>query len=204
MRAGEKPSAGVERRRPSKQVLFVQGGGRGAHDDWDNKLVESLGKELGGGYDVRYPRMPDEADPDAMAWKKAIAREIGELRDGDVVVGHSIGAAVLIDHLADGAVQRRLAGIFLIASPYIGEGGWPSDDLRPSRELTSRLPAGTPVYLYQGSKDETVPCSHLELLARALPDATIRRLDGRDHQLDDDLSEVAHDIARLVERPRSA
>jgi predicted alpha/beta hydrolase family esterase len=114
------------------------------------------------------------------------------------VVGHSIGAAILIDHLADGALQRRLAGIFLIASPYIGEGGWPSDDLRPSRELASRLPAGTPVYLYQGSKDETVPFSHLELLAGAFPDATIRRLDGRDHQLGDDLSEVAHDIAGLA------
>ena len=30
------------------QVLFIQGGGaEGTHDDWDNKLVEHLGRELG-------------------------------------------------------------------------------------------------------------------------------------------------------------
>jgi hypothetical protein len=28
------------------EVLFVQGGG-GTHDKWDNKLVESLERELG-------------------------------------------------------------------------------------------------------------------------------------------------------------
>ena len=30
-----------------RQVLFVQGGGEGVHDAWDNRLVDSLGGELG-------------------------------------------------------------------------------------------------------------------------------------------------------------
>jgi hypothetical protein len=47
----------------STQVLFIQGGGAGVHDDWDNKLVASLERELGNGYEIRYPRMPAEADP---------------------------------------------------------------------------------------------------------------------------------------------
>ena len=46
----------------TRQILFIQGGGAGAHDEWDDKLVESLRQELGGGYEVRYPRMPDEGD----------------------------------------------------------------------------------------------------------------------------------------------
>ena len=44
----------------TRQILFIQGGGAGAHDEWDDKLVESLRRELGGGYEVRYPRMPGE------------------------------------------------------------------------------------------------------------------------------------------------
>jgi predicted alpha/beta hydrolase family esterase len=184
-------------RRRSKEVLFVQGGGRGTHDAWDHKLVASLEKELDGSYEVRYPRMPNEGDPEAMAWKEAIAQELGKLRDGAILVGHSIGAAILLDRLADGGLERRLAGVFLIASPYIGEGGWPSDELRPSQELAAKLPASTPLYLYQGQDDETVPFSHLALLAKALPHATVRRLEGRNHQLNDDLSEVARDIVRL-------
>jgi hypothetical protein len=35
------------------------------------------------------------------------------------------------------------------------------------------------------------------LYAQAIPRAVIRRLKGRDHQLDNDLSEVAEDIQRL-------
>ncbi|MFC0505264.1 hypothetical protein [Micromonospora costi] len=47
----------------TRQVLFIQGGGAGTHDDWDDKLVDSLRRKLGNGYEVRYPRMPDEGDP---------------------------------------------------------------------------------------------------------------------------------------------
>jgi hypothetical protein len=46
-----------------RQILFIQGGGAGAHDEWDDKLVESLRRELGAGHEVRYPRMPGEGDP---------------------------------------------------------------------------------------------------------------------------------------------
>ncbi len=48
---------------PTRQVLFIQGGGAGAHDERDGKLVESLRRELGGRYEVRQPRMPEEGDP---------------------------------------------------------------------------------------------------------------------------------------------
>jgi predicted alpha/beta hydrolase family esterase len=187
----------IELRQSSKQVLFVQGGGKGVHDEWDNKLVASLEQALGPRYTIRYPRMPVEADPHAMAWQKAIGRELGRLSDGAILVGHSVGAAILIDYLAQGKLARRLGGVFLIATPYMGEGGWPSKELRPTKELAGELPRGTPLYLYQGRNDETVPFSHVGLLAKALPHATIRRLQGRDHQLNDNLSEVARDIRLL-------
>ena len=82
------------------------------------------------------------------------------------------------------------------------------DDLRrriyatrwPTKELVADLPGGVPLYLYQGAGDDTVPSSHSRLFQKAFPRATIRRLAGRDHQLDDDLSEVARDIA-LLDKP---
>jgi predicted alpha/beta hydrolase family esterase len=178
-------------------VLFVQGGGADTHDSWDNKLVASLERELGAGYTVHYPRMPDEAEPDPAAWKQALQRELGKLSDGVVLVGHSIGAAILIDYLADGNLKRRPSGVFLIATPFIGAGGWPIEDLRPSAKLARLLPDDVPLYLYQGRDDDTVPFAHAGLFEKALPHVTIRRFDGRNHQLNDDLSELAHDIKRL-------
>jgi hypothetical protein len=39
-----------------------------------------------------------------------------------------------------------------------------------------------------------VPFAHVEMYAAMIPQATVHRLDGRNHQLNDDLSEVARDI----------
>jgi predicted alpha/beta hydrolase family esterase len=185
----------------SAQVFFVQGGGRGAHDAWDSKLVASLKKELGRGYSVRYPRMPGEANPDTAAWKRAIARELRKLSDEVILIGHSIGAAILFDYLADGGQGGRPAAIFLISNPFIGDEGWPSEELRPTKDAATDLPKGVPIYVYHGTADGTVPVSHLEMFAKALPGAIVRRLEGRDHQLNGDLSELAHDIKRLERAP---
>lgn len=195
------PSKGPSGRRITKvstrQVLFIQGAGKGTHDAWDNKLVASLKGALGPDYTIRYPRMPDESEPDPTAWKKAIARELKRLSDGVSLVGHSIGAAILLDYLGGGAVERSPAAVFLIAAPFIGEGGWPSDDLRPTKRLAAELHDGPLLHFYQGRADETVPFSHIDMFAAAFPHAIIRRLEGRDHQLNDDLSEVGQDIRRL-------
>lgn len=92
----------------TRQILFIQGGGAGAHDGWDDKLVESLRRELGGGYEVRYPRMPDEGDPSYTRWSGAIRREMADLDDGAVVAGHSAGAAILVGALAGQPPERGL------------------------------------------------------------------------------------------------
>lgn len=184
-----------------RRVLFVQGGGAGVHDGWDDRLVASLRRELGPGYEVRYPVMPNEADPTYAAWRPAIERELAALADGDVVVGHSVGGTVLVHALAERAPRVRLGAIGLIAAPFIGDGGWQADDIEPRADLADRLPRGVPVFLYHGQHDDTVPPAHVELYARAIPHAHVRRLANRDHQLGDSLAEVARDIRALGEVP---
>lgn len=180
-----------------KQVLFIQGGGAGTHDEWDNKLVASVRRELGPGYDVRYPRMPNEADPRYALWQAALATEIAGLDDGAILIGHSLGGTILINALAASPPARRLAGVFLIAAPFVGAGGWPSDDIEPTADLGARLLPTTPVHLYHGSKDETVPFAHVDLYEAAIKGAIVHRLHGRNHQLNDDLAEVAADVRAL-------
>jgi pimeloyl-ACP methyl ester carboxylesterase len=177
-----------------RQILFVQGAGEGAHDEWDEPLVESLRRELGTGYDVRFPHMPAEGDPAYARWAAAIRQEIAALRDGAAVIGHSVGGAIMIHAIAEQPPDTRLAAIVLIAAPFVGEGGWPGDELRLSGDLGARLPPGVSVHVFHGSEDETAPPSHAHLYARSLPGARVHLLAGRDHQLNDDLSEVAQAI----------
>jgi len=48
------PTGGTDDRMTrSRQILFIQGGGAGAHDEWDDKLVDSLRRGLGNGWEIR-------------------------------------------------------------------------------------------------------------------------------------------------------
>ena len=180
-----------------RQVLFVQGGGEGVHDRWDNQLVDSLRSELGPDYEIHYPVMPNEADPKYAAWKLALERELAVLEHGAIVIGHSVGGTILINVIAERTPQSDPGAICLIAAPFIGTGGWKSDDIEPRSDLAARLPRDVPIFLYHGRNDDTVPFAHIELYARAIPRAHVRRLAGRDHQLNNRLSELASDIRRL-------
>lgn len=179
-----------------KEVLFIQGAGAGAHDE-DRALAESLREQLGDGYVVRYPKMPHDGDAEYVKLKGTIAKELAAINGKVVLVGHSAGGSTLMKFLSEEVVDKEIAGIFLIAAPYFGKGGWEVDDGDLAEGFASRLPQRAPVFLYQSRDDEVVPFAHLALYTRALPDATIREVDGRGHQFKNDLSEVASDIKQL-------
>jgi predicted alpha/beta hydrolase family esterase len=161
------------------------------------KLAENLRDELGVAFDVRYPKMPDEASPDSEAWKDTIARELAALNGEVVLVGHSVGAFVLLKYLTEEAVEKPVAGLFLVSAPFVGTEGWQVEEDALREDFASKLPEGLPVFLYHSRDDEWVPYAHLALYAEKLPQATIHEFDGRGHQFDGDLSEVARDIKQL-------
>ena len=131
-------------------MLFIQGGGADTHDEWDDKLVDSLRRELGDGYDIRYPRMPAEDDPSFAAWGPAISDAIAALQEGAIVVGHSVGGTLLIHTLSERPPDAILAAIVLLAAPFVGVGGWPAEEFELSSNLGSLLPADVPVHLFHG------------------------------------------------------
>ena len=180
-----------------RQVLFIQGAGAGTYDEWDDKLVDSLERELGDGFEVRYPRMPDEDDPSEASWVPAIREALAELGDGAVVIGHSVGGTLLVRALTEHPPVARLAAIILVATPFVGDGGWPGDGFEFGPGLGDRLPPDVAVHVVHGLDDDTAPPAHADLYARAIAHAHVNRLPGRDHQLGNDLREVAATIRTL-------
>jgi len=182
----------------AKQVLLIHGGGGGAFEA-DARLADSLRVHLGEAYEVRYPRMPEEETPDYATWKRLILEQVGYLGGAAILVGHSIGASVLIKVLADTASRQSIAGLFLVSAPFWQDDEfWRWDEVALSAETAARVPHDLPLFLYHGEDDEFVPVAHVDMYARFLPHAVVRRLPGRDHQINDDLSEVARDIERLA------
>ena len=179
-----------------RHVLFVHGGGEMVREE-DKKLAASLQDALGASFHVWYPEMPDAHRPEYEAWKNRVARELAAL-DGEVIlVGHSLGASVLLKYLSEEEVERPVAGLFLVATPFWGVEDWEVGEYALREDFASRIPKELAVFLYHSRDDEVVPFAHAALYAEQLPRATVREFDGRGHQFDDDLSEVARDIGRL-------
>lgn len=179
----------------TKEILFLQGGGPGAFAV-DEKMVASLRSSLGQTYQVNYPRMPDEDSPNYELWRRDIEKELTLLQEGVILVGHSVGAYVLLRFLIDQDVDHSFAGIFLIAAPFVGNKGWELEGAL-EKGFATKLPRDTPIFLYHCQDDTVVPFKHLQLYEQEIPQATVRAIREGGHQLNNDLSRVAEDIIRI-------
>lgn len=184
----------------TSQVLFIQGGGARVHDAWDELLVESLRERVGDTVDVRYPQMPDEADPSYETWAPEIQRELAGLDKGAVAIGHSVGGALLLMALSEMETQPDLGAIVLLASPYVGPGGWSADVELPD-DVGNRLPVSAEVHVFHGLQDKTVLPTHAAMYAGAIPQAQLHLLPGRDHDLGNDLTDVAELLGAVRPAP---
>jgi predicted alpha/beta hydrolase family esterase len=171
-----------------REVLFVHSSGpQGAHRGSDD-LVRHLRAGLGDGHEVRAPLMPTPEDPSYRAWAAHLDAVAG---GATLLVGHSLGASVLVKWLSERPRRAAIAGLFLVATPFWG----PSmPDFALPADFAERLPSIARLFLYQSRDDDQVPMSHLERYARALPRATVRALDGYGHLFDRPCPELVADI----------
>jgi predicted alpha/beta hydrolase family esterase len=176
-----------------KQVLFIQGGGEGAYQE-DEKLASSLRDALGADYQVSYPKMPNEGNPEDNAWMAQISKELSALDGTVILVGHSAGGAVLLKYLVKTDITKAIGGVFLVSIPYWGPEDEPGEEYTLYEGFASKLPKEFPIFLYHSRDDEWVPFANLARYAENIPHATIREFDSRGHQFNNDLSVVAADI----------
>jgi uncharacterized protein len=180
----------------NKDVLFIQGGGGEEDYAADSKLVSSLQEVLGKSYTVHYPFLPNEPAPD-FGRQKQIGEQISLIKGEVILVGHSLGASMLLKYLSETQVDRRIGGIFLIATPFwSGDEDW-KQSFKLHKDFASKLPLDTPIFLYHSVDDDVVPFNNLAHYTQNLPQAKIRKIASGGHHLNNDLSVVARDIKSL-------
>jgi predicted alpha/beta hydrolase family esterase len=178
-----------------KKVLFIQGGGEKGYEA-DAKLAASLQQALGEAYHVHYPPMQtNESEPD-FGWPEQIGKEVSTTNSEVILVGHSLGASMLLKFLSENEIKNKIAGIFLISTPFwSGDEDWVKG-LKLKEDFAKKLPGNIPVFLYHSRNDEEIPFTHLALYRQKLPHATVRETSGG-HQLNNDLTIIAKDIKFL-------
>lgn len=179
----------------SVSILFVHGGGPGSHAA-DSLLADGLQRQLGSEFDVQCPLMPYEDEPDYAAWKAFLLPWFAPGAERVVAVGHSIGGSVLAKLFTEERIEAH--GLVLVSAPFWRrEGFWRWDEVVLPDDADTRLPPGLPVLAYHGAEDSTAPVGHLTDYGLRFPRAVCHVLPGRDHQLCEDMTEVAEGIRSL-------
>lgn len=180
----------------AKQVIFFHGGGSKEDFEADKQLVESLEGHLGPSYAVHYPFLPDDGSPD-LGRRRQINQAISGSGDGVILVGHSFGASMLLACLSEFETEKRIAGIFLIATPFWqGNQDWvEAFKLRP--DFAEKIGAKTPLFFYHCLDDKEVPVAQFGIYKQHIPWATFRQVATGGHQFNERLGIVAADITGL-------
>jgi len=179
-----------------KQIIFFHGGGSQEDYETDAKLVASLKSKLGSGYSVHYPLLPDDGTPD-LGRRKQINHEISASEDNVILVGHSLGASMLLACLSEVKTRKTIAGVFLLATPFwSGNKDWvEAFKLQPN--FAKQLDKKIPLFFYHCRDDEEVPFSQMAIYKQQLPWASFRDILVGGHQFNNDLTIVVNDIKSI-------
>ncbi|HEY3403157.1 MAG TPA: alpha/beta fold hydrolase [Ohtaekwangia sp.] len=180
-----------------KEVLFVHSAGPQGHFEGSDFLLSYLRKTLGNDYAIVSPEMPDPENPHYDLWSDQLEKEFAALNSNAVVVGHSLGASVVLKYLSESPQAKPVSALFLIATPYWGEKNWEVEEYALVDDFPRKLPSIPHVFLYHSTDDEVVPVNHLERYADDLPEAQVRECYHGGHLFSKGLPELINDIKSL-------
>lgn len=178
------------------QVLFFHGGAGQEDYEADAKLVDSLSSKLGAKYSIQYSQLPKEDAPD-FGRRKQIGDAISLHDEGVILIGHSLGASMLLAYLSENKIEKKIEGIFLLATPFWnGDEDWVKP-LKLRSDFATRLNQEIPLFFYHCRNDEEVPFTHFAMYRKSVPWASFREVAAGGHQFNNDLTVVADDIIAL-------
>ena len=180
----------------AKQILFIQGGGDGGYEA-DKTLVASLKTTLGKKYQVNFSELQSDESASDFGWVQQISERISETDSNTILVGHSLGASMILKFLSESSVVKKIEGVFLLATPFwSGDEDWKAG-LKLQENFAEKLPEEMPLFLYHCQDDEEVPFSHFNQYKKKLTRANFREIESGGHQFNNDLALIAKDIKTL-------
>lgn len=165
------------------------------------KWTDSLPVELGDGYDVLLPRMPNGTNARYEEWKIWF-ENIAKVFDDEVaLIGHSLGGIFLAKYLSENIFPKKVVATILVAAPFDdaerieGAESLACFALPPS--LAKFAKQCDSIYLLHSQDDPVVPFTHLEKYKNALPNAKAIVFKDREHFNQETFPEIV-DIIKSI------
>lgn len=148
------------------------------HNDWKNLLQ----KELGAGFDVYVPRMPNSQNAKYSEWKMFFERIIPILRNNVILVGHSLGGVFLAKYLSENKFPKKIKATILVAAPFndlvTGES---LGSFQLKKNISRFGKQGGAIYIFQSADDPVVPQINAARYLEALPGSRAMMFRTRKH-----------------------
>lgn len=180
-----------------EEILFIHSAGPQGYHEGSDYLVTYLKDNLGSGYQIILPQMPDPENPRYNSWRNKLRKIFESLEDDPILIGHSLGATVLLKYLSEEKIGRKIKGLFLIGTIYWGKEDWEVEEYVLKANYADRLRDIPAIFLYHSSDDEVVPLSHFRTFAGELPHVTTREFTNRGHLFGRGFPELVTDIKNL-------
>jgi predicted alpha/beta hydrolase family esterase len=193
-----------------KQLIFIHGGEVFAtYDDYfawlrdvatfEHPESESrmkrwhrhLHDDLGSDWDFIRPSMPSSQNAKYDEWKIWFKKVEPFLKDGCVLVGHSLGANFLAKYIEDEDLKFKPASLHLVAGSFSGTDTFSIEGTL--EEVTWKVPK---IYIYHSKDDPVVPFSDALKYQEHLSNAELISFEDRGHFLGQDFPELVEHIAQ--------
>lgn len=154
---------------------------------WRNTIATNLATS----HESHFLQMPNALNADYIAWAIWFEKMISYMRDGVILVGHSLGGGFLLRYLTENKLPVTVAQLHLV-SPCIDEldcpgvGGF-KIDIATWSGFASEIQE---VHFWHSVDDTLVPLHHSERLLEKYPTAHLHKFTDRGHFLEPEFPEL--------------
>ncbi|WP_257958956.1 alpha/beta fold hydrolase [Bacillus sp. V3-13] len=179
-------------------MLFIHCAGPQGPQQGSQPLLAYLQAKLGEEYVFYKPKLSDPESPAYRDWKRLLDEQFKVLSGQQViVVGHSLGASVLLKYLSENDPNIVIEGLFLLATPYWGtDEDWQNVSYQLQANYSEHLPPIPNIYFYHSRIDPVVPYVHFEKYLQDLSGVNGRVLDGEEHYFEEGLPMLVEDLRK--------
>lgn len=183
------------------EILFIQGAGNVTTEE-EQVIVEALRANLGEGYSIILPTIKDADNPTYLNWAEALITNLSRLSGKVILLGHSLGASVILKHFSREPVPEKIIGMILFGAPFWKDQNWDVSEYVIEEDFVANLSKLANIYFYYSMDDEVVPYSQFKLYQKLMTKAHWRVLSGIDHSYHGAIQNMVIDILRMATKKK--
>ncbi|MEZ2442843.1 alpha/beta fold hydrolase [Chitinophaga sp. RCC_12] len=181
----------------SYEILLIQGAGLVTTEE-EQVIADALKAALGNEFRIIYPPIPDADNPSYQAWDAVLTASLKDLSGKVILLGHSLGASVILKHFSQEPVPDKVIGMILFGVPYWKDQNWDVSEYVIEDDFVANLSELDNIYFYYSTDDEVIPRQQFETYQKLLPQAHYRVFSGMDHSYHKAIPDMVADIKELA------